>query len=227
MSQSIDSARTLSEKKRILLNLLLEKEKKKNVSRLRIPSLPRDTAAFPLSFAQQRLWFLDQLEAGNPFYNISASIRFSGPLSVEGLEQTLSRIVRRHEVLRTTFTIENDQPVQVINPAEPIRLPVLNLSGLSKEEAEKELRRVTHEDARRGFDLTAGPLLRVNVVRGWRHTMLNDSDIHSTRHARAAVGGVIASVVGRTAIYVSGGAEHQGPPGGGPVAVVARSRDTA
>ena len=64
-------------------------------------------------------------------------------------------------------------------------------------------------------------------VRGWRHTMLNDSDIHSTRHARAAVGGVIASVVGRTAIYVSGGAEHQGPPGGGPVAVVARCRDTA
>jgi cyanuric acid amidohydrolase len=64
-------------------------------------------------------------------------------------------------------------------------------------------------------------------VRGWRHTMLNDSDIHATRHARAAVGGVIASVVGRPAIYVSGGAEHQGPPGGGPVAVVARCRDTA
>ncbi len=60
------------------------------------------------------------------------------------------------------------------------------------------------------------------LVRGSRHTMLNDSDIHSTRHARAAVGAVIASVVGRTAIYVSGGAEHQGPPGGGPVAVVAR-----
>ena len=60
------------------------------------------------------------------------------------------------------------------------------------------------------------------LVRGARHTMLNDSDVHSTRHARAAVGAVIASVVGRTAIYVSGGAEHQGPPGGGPVAVIAR-----
>jgi cyanuric acid amidohydrolase len=60
------------------------------------------------------------------------------------------------------------------------------------------------------------------AVRGARHTMLNDSDIHSTRHARAAVGAVIASVVGSTAIYVSGGAEHQGPPGGGPVAVIAR-----
>ena len=60
------------------------------------------------------------------------------------------------------------------------------------------------------------------MVREARHTMLNDSDINSTRHARAAVGAVIASVVGRTAVYVSGGAEHQGPPGGGPVAVIAR-----
>ena len=60
-------------------------------------------------------------------------------------------------------------------------------------------------------------------VRGARHTMLNDSDIHSTRHARAAVGAVLASVVGQTAIYVSGGAEHQGPPGGGPFAIVARA----
>ena len=60
------------------------------------------------------------------------------------------------------------------------------------------------------------------TVRGARHTMLNDSDINSTRHARAAVGAVIASVVGQTAVYVSGGAEHQGPPGGGPVAVIAR-----
>jgi cyanuric acid amidohydrolase len=60
------------------------------------------------------------------------------------------------------------------------------------------------------------------TVRGARHTMLNDSDINSTRHARAAVGAVIASVIGQTAVYVSGGAEHQGPPGGGPVAVIAR-----
>jgi len=61
------------------------------------------------------------------------------------------------------------------------------------------------------------------MVRGARHTMLNDSDINSTRHARAAVGAVLASVVGQTAIYVSGGAEHQGPPGGGPFAIVARA----
>jgi cyanuric acid amidohydrolase len=60
------------------------------------------------------------------------------------------------------------------------------------------------------------------IVRGLRHTMLNDSDINSTRHARAAVGAVVASVIGTTAVYVSGGAEHQGPPGGGPVAIIAR-----
>ena len=60
------------------------------------------------------------------------------------------------------------------------------------------------------------------AVRGQRHTMLDDSDINATRHARAAVGGVLASVVGQTALYVSGGAEHQGPPGGGPVAAIVR-----
>jgi cyanuric acid amidohydrolase len=64
------------------------------------------------------------------------------------------------------------------------------------------------------------------AVRGQRHTMLNDSDINSTRHARAAVGAVLASVVGRTALYVSGGAEHQGPPGGGPVAVILRTDES-
>ena len=64
-------------------------------------------------------------------------------------------------------------------------------------------------------------------VRGARHTMLNDSDIHSTRHARAAVGAVLASVAGHSALYVSGGAEHQGPAGGGPVAAIVRMNLTA
>lgn len=85
-----------------------------------------------------------------------------------------------------------------------------------------------------GLDRTSAPEAVVNVfakaeaspdgrVRGARHTMLNDSDISSTRHARAVVSAVIASIVGQTAVYVSGGAEHQGPPGGGPVAVIARA----
>jgi cyanuric acid amidohydrolase len=60
------------------------------------------------------------------------------------------------------------------------------------------------------------------TVRGWRHTMLEDTDISATRHARAAVGGLISGLAGTSAVYVSGGAEHQGPPGGGPVAVIAR-----
>jgi cyanuric acid amidohydrolase len=86
-------------------------------------------------------------------------------------------------------------------------------------------------DAERDADAIASRLVNLLAkaeaspdgrVRGARHTMLNDSDINSTRHARAAVGGVLASVVGRTALYVSGGAEHQGPPGGGPVAAIVR-----
>jgi cyanuric acid amidohydrolase len=96
-----------------------------------------------------------------------------------------------------------------------------------------DLPAVTRVLARLGLDGSAAAERVVNVfakaeasangqVRGLRHTMLNDSDIHSTRHARAVVGAVVAAAVGHTAVYVSGGAEHQGPSGGGPIAIIAR-----
>ncbi|HWS86509.1 MAG TPA: amino acid adenylation domain-containing protein [Pyrinomonadaceae bacterium] len=119
----------------------------------------------PLSFAQQRLWFLNQLEPGNPFYNIPSAARLEGRLDVAALEQTLTEIVRRHEALRTTFASEGGEPVQLINPAEPLTLPVTDLSALPEVEREAEARRLVQEEALRPFDLAASPLLRASLLR--------------------------------------------------------------
>jgi hypothetical protein len=118
-----------------------------------------------LSFAQQRLWFIDQLQAGNNAYNMAAAVRLTGELDVTALEQSFSEIIRRHEVLRTSFKMSNGRPVQVIAEARPVSLDVLDLSHLDEEERESEARRLAAEEARRSFDLSSGPLLRVSLLR--------------------------------------------------------------
>ena len=102
--------------------------------------------AFPLSFAQQRLWFLDQLEPGNPIYNIPSALRLAGSLNITALEQSFNEIVRRHKVLRTTFAMMDEQPVQVIVPELRITLPVADLKELSEAEREAMVRRLMAED---------------------------------------------------------------------------------
>jgi amino acid adenylation domain-containing protein/non-ribosomal peptide synthase protein (TIGR01720 family) len=121
--------------------------------------------AFPLSFAQQRLWFLDQLVPANAFYNLPISIRSVYPLNVPLLERCLNEIVRRHESLRTTFSMVNGQPVQVVGHPGPVPLPVTDLSALPSADREVEARRLVDEEARRPFDLAKGPLLRCGVLR--------------------------------------------------------------
>jgi amino acid adenylation domain-containing protein len=119
----------------------------------------------PMSFAQQRLWFLDQLEPGSAFYNIPLAVRMRGQLKVRALEQALSEIVRRHEALRTTFRSEGGEPVQVVGAPYEVELQVEDLSGLGEEEREAMSRRLAAAEAWRPFDLSAGPLLRVRVLR--------------------------------------------------------------
>ncbi|HVF48580.1 MAG TPA: amino acid adenylation domain-containing protein, partial [Pyrinomonadaceae bacterium] len=126
--------------------------------------VPREKA-LPLSFAQQRLWFLDQLESGNPIYNMPAAVRLRGRLDVDALERTLDEIVRRHESLRTIFRVERGEPVQVILPRQSIPLPVLSLAGLPEADREAEAERLATEEARKGFDLSRGPLLRSTLLR--------------------------------------------------------------
>src|SRR5689334_4843815 len=120
---------------------------------------------FPLSFAQQRLWLMDQLEPGNPSYNISGGLLFSGELKLEALEQTFTEIARRHASLRTTFAIVDNQPAQFISPVEPVNLPVTDLSELPIAERESKLKHLARTEARCPFDLAHGPLWRVQLVR--------------------------------------------------------------
>ncbi len=126
--------------------------------------VPRD-GNLPLSFAQQRLWFLDQLMPGNSAYNIPAAVRLRGPLNLAALEQSLNEIVKRHESLRTTFAMVDGRPAQVIAPALTIKLPVVDLRKLPETERETEVRRLVTEGAERPFDLSQGPLLRVALLR--------------------------------------------------------------
>ena len=119
----------------------------------------------PLSFAQQRLWFIDQLEPGTSFYNVPVGVRLRGPLHLPALARCLSEIVRRHEVLRTHFAVADNQPVQVITPPQPLALPLVDLSELPAAEREAEARRLAREEAERPFDLNTGPLLRVTLLR--------------------------------------------------------------
>ncbi|HSK77358.1 MAG TPA: amino acid adenylation domain-containing protein, partial [Thermoanaerobaculia bacterium] len=115
----------------------------------------------PLSFAQQRLWFLDQLEPGSPLYNIPVVVELTGRLDRSALAAALSEVVRRHEVLRTTFPAVAGEPVQVVSEPDGFVLPLLDLQGLPEDEASRR----TAAEARRPFDLANGPLLRAALLK--------------------------------------------------------------
>ncbi|HVR97061.1 MAG TPA: amino acid adenylation domain-containing protein, partial [Thermoanaerobaculia bacterium] len=149
-------SRTLAELARAV------RESRTGVQAPPIVLVPRDVLGgdLPLSFAQQRLWFLDQLEPGSAAYNIPLAVRLTGELSAGVLAGVFAEIVRRHEALRTTFTSREGRPVQVISPPR-VDLPVVDLSLVS----EREALRLAREEARRPFDLQRGPLLRLTLLR--------------------------------------------------------------
>ena len=119
---------------------------------------------FPLSFAQQRLWFMDQLEAESPLYNEPQAFRISGSLNVGALRQAFEAVVSRHEALRTTFPLVDEHPMQCITEKGSISVPVIDLTGLPETDRESEAQRLVAEEFRRPFDLARGPLLRVNLL---------------------------------------------------------------
>jgi hypothetical protein len=142
----------LSTEKRKLLELMVEEE-------------GAEFNTFPLSFAQQRLWFLNQLEPGNPFYNIAAAIRIEGALDTAALEQSVTEIISRHEILRTTFPDMGGHPVQFIHSPFNASIPLVDLQNIDENTRETEAHRLAHAEARQPFDLTQFPLLRLKLLR--------------------------------------------------------------
>ena len=117
----------------------------------------------PLSFAQERLWFIEQLEPGTPVHNIPAAFRLSGPLNVALLERSLNDVVRRHEVLRSSFGAVGGQPVQVLAPAATVRLAVVDLRG--EPDPPRRVEALITREIQRPFQLSQGPLLRAVLLR--------------------------------------------------------------
>jgi len=127
------------------------------------PLVKRESAEpAPLSFAQQRLWFLDQFEPGSSAYNMPFALRLTGELHVAAMERALTEVVRRHEVLRTTFSVVDEQPVQVVGEMTPFVLPVVQVG---EHEQVQRVRQLIREEATQPFDLEHGPLARARLLK--------------------------------------------------------------
>jgi len=159
----LDDAQLSLDKER-LLALLLEEEGF-NIPQAIVITPRTETGDPPLSFAQQRLWFLNQLEPDISFYNIPAAVRMRGSLNVEALKHALNEIVQRHEALRTTFLSIDGRPVQAIASKLELPLPILTVLGDHHEEREEQVLSLATAEAKRPFDLSKGPLLRSTLLR--------------------------------------------------------------
>ncbi|HUR44846.1 MAG TPA: amino acid adenylation domain-containing protein, partial [Candidatus Saccharimonadales bacterium] len=128
-----------------------------------IPS--ENVGEMPLSFAQERLWFLEQLEPGLPFNNVPAAVRLTGTLNKDALERSLNEIVRRHQTFRTSFVKIRGKAVAVITPGQQINLQVTSLTHLAEEDRVTATRELMCAEARKPFDLTKSPLLRAVLLK--------------------------------------------------------------
>src|SRR3989440_3889590 len=203
MSSSSKRTLELSVKRRAVLEALLREQGIGAANAERIPRRESGGPA-PLSFAQQRLWFLNQLDPDSPLYNIHAAVSLSGPLNVPVLERSMGEILRRHEALRTTFAVLDDQPVQLINEAADFKLPLSDLQGLDEGARRSSVSARAEEDARRLFDLTKGPLLRASLLRlgETEHVLL--LTIHHIVSDGWSMGGFVRELAALYEAYVAG-----------------------
>jgi len=152
MNDISEQIAALSPEKRALLALKL-KEKGQHFN------------SFPLSYAQERMWFLSQLNPNSAFYNIPAALKLSGNLDITALEQSLYHIVERHEVLRASILTVNGQAMQVVSASAGFTLPIVDLSQLPEQQAKRESQRLRLGEASRGFDLQRSPLFRAVLTK--------------------------------------------------------------
>ncbi|MBD3882896.1 amino acid adenylation domain-containing protein [Phormidium tenue FACHB-886] len=169
---------------------------------------PRTQATqFPLSFAQQRLWFLSQLAPDNPFYNVPAAIRLQGTLNLDALENSFNEIVRRHAALRTTFETLAGQPVQVVAPEAKITIPVVNLRAVLVHERHRITQQLATAEAQRNFDLSNDLLLRVTLLQ----YSDNESILLLTLHHIVADGWSLGVLIRELACLYTAGVEGRSP----------------
>ncbi|HEY7416291.1 MAG TPA: condensation domain-containing protein, partial [Ktedonobacteraceae bacterium] len=156
-----------------LIQRLLKKEQRQTDAPV-IRRREQDAEFYPLSFAQQRLWFMAQLQPGNPFYNISGMLHLEGPLQVTALHAALNEIVRRHEALRTVFGIRANTPVQVVVPVSHLPLPLVDLSSLPNDQHELFIKQLLRQETLKPFSFDGEPLLRFTLLRSNQtdHTLL-------------------------------------------------------
>lgn len=162
MRPLVDRLSALSPEQRELLELRLRKEEP--AVQQTIPRREQENFC-QLSLDQERIWFIQQLDLTSPAYNIYTANRFTGLLDVEILARSLNEIVRRHEIMRTSFDAVEGAPVQIIAPALTVDVPLIDLRSLSHNEREKEAELIASDLVRRPFDLTALPLFRSVLVR--------------------------------------------------------------
>jgi len=158
--RSLFEAPTIAEFAERVENLLKNGQ---SVQALPLIPIPR-SESIPLSFAQARLWFLDQFQPNSSFYNIPLALRLSGHINIAALQSSIKEIIQRHEALRTNFAIVEGQPVQVIASTLTFQLQVVNLSHLSESQREIEAKRLATVEANRPFNLEQEPLLRGVVL---------------------------------------------------------------
>ncbi|HVU68237.1 MAG TPA: condensation domain-containing protein, partial [Ktedonobacteraceae bacterium] len=162
MKRTLDSS---TRKEELLQQLLQQQDPSSSAPVIPLVAVSRDRhEPFPLSFAQQRLWLLEQLNPATPLYNMPLALRLSGPVDPDRLRYALGEVLRRHEALRTAFIEQGGVPFQHIVPALALPLPVLDVRHVSADSREREVQRYAREEAERPFDLTEGCLLRACLL---------------------------------------------------------------
>lgn len=163
MDELLKRMSALPPEKQALLIKQLGKKRDTHTSMHITPSV-RDGVRFPLSYAQQRLWFLEQLTPGLVMYNVPIALRLSGDLNIRALQQSLDTIAQRHEILRTTFESDGGEPFQVIGSAQSLPIRLVDMRSLPIADREVQARHLMHMDLLQPFNLAQGPLLRALVL---------------------------------------------------------------
>ncbi|MDO8052401.1 condensation domain-containing protein, partial [Janthinobacterium sp. SUN211] len=153
--------RSLESMKEELLALLLAEDEPQQPTSI---ALADRAGLLPLSYSQERVWFIDRFTDGGAAYNLPGAFEIRGRLDRAALERTLNEIVRRHEVLRTTFDLVDGAPVQVVAPELRLAIPVVDISALPPGERQARAEALARDEARAPFDLQAGPLLRARLI---------------------------------------------------------------